>query len=38
MKLSSDREIKNLLLQINTGNVEISHIYPDRDAADETRC
>jgi len=35
MKLEPDREIENLLLQINTGNVEISHIYPDRDAADE---
>jgi len=35
LKLESDPEIENLLLQINTGNIEISHIYPDRDAAGE---
>jgi len=35
MKLVSDRDIENLLRKINTGNVEISHIYTDRDAADE---
>jgi len=35
MKLESDREIKNLSLQINTGNVEINHVYADRDVADE---
>jgi len=33
MKLESDREIKNL--QINKWNVEINHIYPDREVADE---
>jgi len=33
MKMESDPEIENMLLQINTGHVEI--IYPDRDAADE---
>jgi len=33
--LESDPEIENLLLQINKGNIEISHIYCDRDPADE---
>jgi len=33
--LESDREIENLSLQINTGNVKINHMYPDRDVADE---
>jgi len=35
MKLESDRKIENLSLQINTGNVEINHIYPDHDVVDE---
>jgi len=33
--LKSDREIENLSLKINTGNVEINHIYSDRDVADD---
>jgi len=37
VKLKSDQEIENLLLQINTKNVEIRHIYPDRDQADEMK-
>jgi len=37
MKMDSDPEIEDLLLQINTGNVEINHIYPDRDVADEMK-
>jgi len=35
MKLESDQEIEDLSLQINTANVEINHIFPDRDVADE---
>jgi len=35
MKLEFDPEIENLLLQINTGNIEISHIYLDVDATNE---
>jgi len=35
MKMESDTEIKNLFLQINTGNVEINHTYADRDAANK---
>jgi len=36
--MESDPEIEKLLLQINTGNVEISNIYLDRDAADVEVC
>jgi len=35
MEMESYPEIEHLLPQINTGNIEINHIYPDRDAADE---
>jgi len=35
MKLEPDWEIENQSRQINTGNVEINHIYPDRNVADE---
>jgi len=35
MKLESNPEIENLLLQINTGKVEMSLIYPDRIITDQ---